>query len=332
MEPSDVIVVGASAGGVEALREFVRGIPEDATAAVLVVLHMPPRGVSALPAILRRAAGLPVEAARSGSRLCGGRIYTAVPDHHLLVLDGRIVLSHGPTENGHRPGVDALFRSAALAWGPRTAGVVMSGSLDDGTAGLSMIKARGGLAAVQDPKEALYRSMPESAMAQVRVDLALPAAELGAAVMRLLRVRPHRPEPPPPAELDRLELDMDAGRHVVHDRIATSAEPSGLTCPDCSGPLFTMAGGVRYRCLVGHAWTAEALLVEQSVEVEKALWTAVRALDEKARLADRMAADAEHRGDDLIAHRFADQRGEHAHAAEVLRKLLVERRAERSER
>ncbi|MBL1075018.1 chemotaxis protein CheB [Nocardia sp. 2] len=328
MEPSDVIVVGASAGGVEALRDFVRGLPGDIEAAVLVVLHMPPRGVSALPAILGRAGPLPAVAGTSGTVLMPGRIYAAVPDHHLLVADGRIVLSHGPTENGHRPGVDALFRSAAVAWGSRVAGVVLSGSLDDGTAGLSLIRERGGVTAVQDPEEALYRSMPESAITNVPVDLVLPARELGAAMAKLLKARRELPAPAPLSDMDRLEAEIDAGEGISRNGVVAMTEPSGMSCPDCNGGLFSLPGGKRFRCRVGHAWTAEALLVEQSVEVEKALWTALRALQEKQQLASRMYADARTRGDMRLAERYAEQQAEHAESVKVLRKLLVERRSE----
>ncbi|WP_067818678.1 chemotaxis protein CheB [Nocardia inohanensis] len=330
MESTDLIVVGASAGGVEALREFVRGLPGDIAAAVLVVLHMPPHGVSALAPILGRAGPLPAVPAQDGMPLENGRIHAAVPDHHLLVRDSRIMLSHGPSENGHRPGVDALFRSAAVEWGPRVTGVVLSGSLDDGTAGLMLIKRQGGLAAVQDPEEALYRGMPDSALAHVAVDLVLPARELGGAVADLLKERGTLPPPPPLSEMDRIEAKIDAGSHTGRDGVEAMASPSGLSCPDCNGSLYTFGNGLRYRCRVGHAWSAEALLTEQQLEVEKALWSALRALQEKQQLAERMRTDAKRFGDDGLARRYADQGSEHGHAAEVIRKLLVGRGIEGS--
>ncbi|QLY32006.1 chemotaxis protein CheB [Nocardia huaxiensis] len=325
-EPTNLIVVGASAGGVEALREFVSGLAADTQSAVLVVLHMPPHGVSALPAILSRVGPLPAVAAVDGMPLEAGRVYTAVPDHHLLVADSRIVLSHGPTENGYRPGVDALFRSAAVAWGPRVAGVVLSGSLDDGTAGLALIAVRGGITVAQDPKEALYPSMPESAISQVRVDHVLPVREIGATLAQRFLKRDDLPEPPPLSEINRLEAHLDAGVGITRNGVATMTDPSGLSCPDCNGVLYALPDTPqRYRCRVGHAWTAQALLAEQSVEVERALWTALRALQEKQQLAERMCADAQRHGDQRLAARYSEQRHEHAHAAEVLRKLLVER-------
>jgi two-component system chemotaxis response regulator CheB len=186
-KPRKLVVVGASAGGVEALRDFVGGLPGDFRAAVLIVLHLPAGGASALPAILERSATLPVAGAQHGEPLRQGRIYTAPPDHHLVVEGETIRLSRGPTENGHRPAIDTLFRSAAQAQGPAVVGVVLSGSLDDGTAGLSMIKARGGLVAVQDPDEALYRGMPDSAIAHVSADFVLPAGKMGVVLAARMR-------------------------------------------------------------------------------------------------------------------------------------------------
>jgi two-component system chemotaxis response regulator CheB len=171
-KPRELVVVGASAGGVEALRDFVGGLPEDFRAAVLIVLHLPAGGDSALPAILERSTTLPVAGAQHGEPLRRGPMRTPPPRE-------KIRLSRGPTENGHRPAIDTLFRSAAQARGSAVIGVVLSGSLDDGTAGLAMIKARGGLVAVQDPREALYRGMPDSAIARVSVDHVLPAGEMG---------------------------------------------------------------------------------------------------------------------------------------------------------
>ncbi|QIS09643.1 chemotaxis protein CheB [Nocardia arthritidis] len=320
--PTDVIVVGASAGGVEALREFVGGLPSDLSAAVLVVLHMAPHAFSALPAILGRVGPLSVVRATDGKPLTAGTIYVAIPDHHLLVTRHRILLSHGPTENHHRPGVDALFRSAAMTWTPRVAGVVLSGSLDDGTAGAVLIKSRGGLVGVQAPEDALYPGMPQSVLARVPVDFVLPAAELAAAVAKSLRSRPdpaHRPH----TELDELETRIDAGSEPDARELTQLTEPSGLSCPDCGGVLFTLPGGERFRCRVGHAWTVEALLMEKNMQTEQALWAGLRALREKQQLAEKMSVDALRRGDEELARRFADHGAEQASAIETLQKLLV---------
>jgi two-component system chemotaxis response regulator CheB len=182
----DLVVIGASAGGVEALRSLVSGLPATLPAAVLVVLHLPPGGISALAGILGAACPLPTAVARHGAEIEPGHVYVAPPDHHLLVDGRHVVLSTEPPENGHRPAVDALFRSAAGSRGPAVAGIVLSGALDDGTAGLVAIKAHGGLTIVQRPDEAAYRGMPDSALANVLVDHVLPAATIGRQLERIL--------------------------------------------------------------------------------------------------------------------------------------------------
>lgn len=183
----DLIVVGASAGGVEALCEFAAGLPADLAASVLVVLHLPAGGTSALPAILSRSGPLPARPGRTGAVLEHGRIHVAPPNHHLLVVNGRMALSHGPAENGCRPAIDALFRSAAIVRGPCVTGVLLSGVLDDGVAGLVSIASRGGKVVVQDPDEALYPGMPRHAMAALPADHVLPARAMGAVLGELSR-------------------------------------------------------------------------------------------------------------------------------------------------
>lgn len=326
--PRDLVVAGASAGGVEALREFVGGLPPDFEAAVVVVLHLPPGGISSLPAILARSGPLPASSARHGELLRPGHIYAAPPDYHLLVDDGRIRLSRGPTENAHRPAIDATFRSAARARGPAVIGVVLSGSLDDGASGLSVIKSRGGLAMVQDPEEALYRSMPESALARAEVDRVLPAGKMGAELA--VRVR----EPVDADDVAPLSLidEVEAQAAGANEREVTSlpevvdvTKPSGFGCPDCQGVLFSLDDrNLRYRCRVGHAWTAQALFQQQSQEIEQGLWAALRALEEKRDLAARMMRDAEEHGYPLVANRYRWHQDESSRAVEVVRQFLLD--------
>lgn len=326
-QPRDLVVVGASAGGVEALRDLVSGLPADFAAAVVVVLHLPPAGVSSLPAILGRAGPLPAESARHGGTLRPGRIYTAPPDHHLLVEDGRVRLSRGPTENGHRPAIDATFRSAAQARGPGVIGVVLSGSLDDGTTGLSVIKSRGGLAYVQDPKEAIYRGMPESALMRVKMDGVLPAREMGAELAQRVRETVDGCGVPPLSLIDEVEAKAArAGERVAASlpEVVDVTNPSKFACPDCQGVLFSLdERGMRYRCRVGHAWTAQALFQQQSQEIEQALWAGLRALEEKRDLAGSMCEDAQARGFPLVATRYQWHAEETSRAVEVLRQFLL---------
>jgi two-component system chemotaxis response regulator CheB len=326
MPGRDLIVVGASAGGVEALKELVRGLPADLPAAVCVVLHIPAHGTSVLPNILTRSGPLPAMHPRDGQELVPGRIYIAPPDHHLLVRRGQMRLSRGPRENGHRPAVDPLYRSAALAYGPRVLGVVLSGSLDDGTAGMEAIRQRGGVTIVQDPAEALYPGMVRSVLETVEVDHCLPIAEISALLAR--RAAEEVPDGGDPAMSDEMERESEIAAFEADelhhpDRPGT---PSGFACPDCGGSLFELTEGelIRFRCRVGHAWAAHSLLAQQSEEVETALWSALRALEERAALCEQVARRMGRRGHtDRSARRFQEQAAEARNRAAVLRQVLI---------
>ncbi len=320
----DIIVVGASAGGVEALAELVRGLPADLPAAVFVVLHIPAYGASVLPGILSRRGRLPAAHPADGDPIRHGRIYVAPPDHHLRGERGRVRRGRGPHENGHRPAVDTLFRSAARAYGPRVVGVVLTGTLDDGTAGLQMIKRRGGLAVAQDPEDALFASMPRCAIENVSVDVVAPLAEIGPTLVRLARQpAPEERETPMPQDLKTLtgvaEFDMGA---VEAPR---EGKPSSYACPDCHGVLWEVQEDdlLRFRCRVGHAFSPESLLASQSDALEDALWTALRALEESAALADRLGERAGERGHGLAATRFVQQAADARGRAGVIREALL---------
>ena len=309
-----VVAVGASAGGVEALTQFASGLARDLPYAFLVVLHMPPNAPSVLARIVDRAGPLPAVTAVHGARLQAGTIHVAVPDHHLLVDDHRIVLSEGPTENGHRPAVNALFRSVALVYGQRAIGVLLSGVLDDGVLGSAAIRSRGGTTIVQSPTDALFASMPLNALEAGVTDREVLAAEMGG-VLKELATR----------EFEEPGMDPDE-RMEVENRIAMSRRfsaeidagvlgpPSGYTCPDCNGSLIAVSDG-NYRCRVGHAWTADALLSARDEEVEGAVWVALRSLQEKATLSRRLAERA---GAGMMARRYIQLADEAEHAMTVL--------------
>jgi two-component system chemotaxis response regulator CheB len=330
MPGHDVIVVGASAGGVEALSRLAAGLPADLPAAVFVVLHVPPHGVSVLPRILSRAGPLTAEHARHGEPIVPGRIYVAPPDSHLIVKPGVVHLARGPRENGHRPALDPLFRTAARAYGPRVVAGVLSGTLDDGTAGLHVVKRRGGVAVVQDPADALYDGMPRSALENVAVDHCLPLAELPALLARLAAEPVGDPDtgrgltPEMEQEADMAELELEAMQ-----RGKRPGAPSGFGCPDCGGVLFELHDGemVRYRCRVGHAWSPDSLLARQTDGLEAALWTALRALEERAALGRRVMERARRRGHATVAANFQEQIHESEQHAALIRKVLLDRRA-----
>ncbi len=315
-----VIVVGASAGGVEALVGFVGALPTEMRQAVCVVLHVSPAGTSAMADILGRAARLPVHSPADGDPLLGGHVYVAPPDHHLEVELGRVRLTHAPRENGHRPAIDATMRSAALAYESAVVGFVLSGSRDDGTAGLLAIKQQGGAAVVQDPDEALYSGMPRNAIDHVDVDAVLPLADmmpwlaeheakdppaLGTAAM---------PGPTPPSVGQAPREDANGTRY---------------TCPDCGGVLFEQQEDAltRFRCSVGHVFSIKSLAGEQARHLEGAMWTAVRALEDRAELLEEIARSSQSAGRPRSARAFESQATDLLRRAGIVRGAIEHARA-----
>ncbi|MGC4940490.1 chemotaxis protein CheB [Kribbella sp. DT2] len=319
----DLVVIGASAGGVEALRELVKQLPVDLQAGVLVVLHVPAGGTSVLGSILDAAGPLPAEPAQHGAPIEHGHLYVGSPDHHLLVEGDCVVLSDAPTESGHRPAINALFRSAALARGPLVAGVVLSGVLDDGAAGLAMIKASGGLAIVQDPDDAAYRGMPDSALAGLDADHVLPARAIGEQLAEILAVPVELAQPAGPGAMQRYEQAL-ARNGSEESMPEPSADAAGLLCPDCGRELSMRDRDAEaFRCQAGHAWSADALLATADHRMQAALWTALQALDEKTALTRQMEGTARDRGSDDRAGRYSASGQETDAAARLIRARLT---------
>jgi two-component system chemotaxis response regulator CheB len=325
MPGHDIIVIGASAGGVEALIALARGLPADLPASLFVVNHFPPHGTSLLPEILTRAGPLPATHGTNGEEIAPGRIYIAPPNYHLLIKRGHITLARGPRENGHRPAIDPLFRTAARAYGPRVIGVILTGTLDDGTAGLWTIKRCAGLAVVQEPSDALYSGMPLSALENVAVDHVVPLSQMPSLLARLAKepveeegVRAVSEEMQKEAAI--AELDMTVLEGESHP-----GTPASLGCPECGGTLWELTEEefIRFRCRVGHAYTADTLLAEQTESLEAALWTALRALEEKASLTHRLIERARRRGNALIVGRFEQQVRDTHERARVIRQFLL---------
>ena len=318
----DIIVIGASAGGVGALCTVIEYLPPDFPAAVFVVLHLAPHSRSALPSILGRSGCLPASHPSPGETIEPGRIYVAPPDHHLAIDGDRIILSRNASENGHRPAIDVLFRTAARAFGPRVVGVVLTGNLDDGTAGLAAIKRCGGAAVVQDPDEADYPSMPESAIANVNVDHVLPLGDIGPLLDRLAR----EPRPAIQADCGNVEeepYDMGANDNDIGGP-GPNGEPSGFTCPDCGGALYERPGEqlLHFRCRTGHAFSPESLLAKQSDTLDAALWAALRSLEENAAMARRMEKRAREHGNEMSRRRYERRAHEAEKHAKLLRSML----------
>src|SRR5918995_2245196 len=268
----DIIVMGASAGGLSAFNRIIKQLPEDSNATVFIVWHVSPYSTSILPEILNRAGKLKSKHPKDGEPIELGKIYIAPPDHHLLLESGRIRLTKGPKENRFRPAIDPLFRSAAYAYGSRVVGVVLSGALDDGTAGLWAIKDRGGIAVVQDPAEAEQPSMPSSALNNVQVDYCLPISEIPPLLVTLTQQTAEEGEPPVSKQLE-IETKIALGGDSAELDVTQLGKMSEFTCPDCHGSLTKINNGrlQRFRCHTGHSFSNGSLLAEFTDSVEQAL-------------------------------------------------------------
>ena len=281
----DIVVIGASAGGVPVLEQIVAGLPLDFPATVFVVLHIQPSSVSRLPAILSEAGSLPARHPTDGSPIRKGHIYVAPPDQHLLIKDGHIQLSPGPKEHRARPAINPLFRSAAHAYGPRVIGVLLSGVLDDGTAGLWEIKQRGGITVVQDPSDARFPDMPRNALEQVPIDHVMPVGGIASLLTDLVGQPMH-----------------GEATHVgaTEEEVMKAYEWTDLTCPECRGPIRQSGKSLKeYRCRVGHRYSPETYMAAEVETRERTMWAAVLALEEAAEvmkgLAESKSADKRRR-------------------------------------
>jgi len=283
--PKDIIVIGASAGGLEALRALAAGLPPDLAASVFVVLHTSAESPGLLPNIIERAGPLPAVSPQDAERIRPGHIYVAPPDHHLIIEPGVVRATRGPKENRFRPAIDPLFRSAAQVYGPRVVGVILTGYLDDGTAGLWAVKQLGGTAVVQDPADALVDSMPLSALRHVRVDYCLPLSEITPLLARLAGEEAEGGAFEVPEETN-IEVNIAKADHALEAGVMKLGEPSYFACPECHGVLLQLKEDdrVRFRCHTGHAYSLESLAAEIDESIEESLWSAIRAAEEKVLL------------------------------------------------
>lgn len=321
--PQRLFVVGASAGGVQALQQLAAALPADFSAPLLVVLHIGSHP-SILPQLLCAAGPLPARHAVQGQPLHSGCITVAPPDHHMLVVGDTIQLTRGPKEHHARPAIDPLFLSAALSHGTGVVGVVLTGSLDDGTPGLQAIKQAGGVTVVQNPSDALEPSMPLSALRHVEVDHCVSLAELPKLLCSLadlpVTAEPNRPLP---ALQHELSITLTTGNAMEHLH-ALGATPSTFACPDCHGDLWELSHcrPLRYRCHTGHAFTLRTLQQALSAAADDAVWNALRALQEKALVQQRMARLYREAGDLAWAERMDTAAKAANEQAALLRNLL----------
>lgn len=308
MAHRDVVVIGASSGGLKTLTTMVGALPSNFPAAILVVLHVRPDRPSQLPAILNRAGRMPAAHAVDGEPVRRGRIYIAPPDMHTYLQRGRICVRRGPRENNVRPAADPLFRTAAHYYGRRVIGVILSGSMDDGAAGLAAVKTAGGVAVVQDPDDAAFPDMPLNALEQADCDFRVKADELGPVLVELVRST----EPSHVADGDTIpdEIPLETVEEAADPDDACRSEqlgpPAALSCPDCQGTLYEITDGshLRFRCRVGHAYSEDAILKAHTESAERALWSALRVLEERSALMTKLAGYARRRGHDRVAELF----------------------------
>jgi two-component system chemotaxis response regulator CheB len=285
---------------------------------------MSPDAPSQLAQILNRSTKMKAAPAVDGEEIHPGRIYVAIPDHHLLVETAIVRVVRGPRENRHRPSIDNLFRSAARFHGDRVIGVVLSGSLDDGTAGLIAIKVRGGLAVVQEPAEAFSSEMPRNAMRYLAVDHVKTAAKVGPLLARLVREKLEDGQPPVSPEMAQetaiAKIDLAAVENEERP-----GKPSPFACPDCRGVLWEIEEGrlLRFRCRVGHAFSPETMIAAGDEAIEAALWEALRAIEERVSLRRRLANQARERSLDSLAEHFEKQIPEAEQHVTALRDMLL---------
>jgi two-component system, chemotaxis family, protein-glutamate methylesterase/glutaminase len=324
MANRDFIVMGASAGGLTALNRITKQLPDNLNAAVFIVWHVSPYSTSLLPDILSRSGKLEAKHPADGESIQKGKIYVAPPDRHLLLEAGRIRLAKGPKENRFRPAVDPLFRSAAYAYGARVVGVVLTGALDDGTAGLWAIKDRGGIAVVQDPAEAEQPSMPSSALNNVQIDYCLPISEIPPLLVTLTQQTVEQARPAVSKQLE-IETKIALGADSAELDVTQLGKISEFTCPDCHGSLTRINNGnlQRFRCHTGHSFSNGSLVAELTDSVEQSLWTTIRAVEERIRLLKNLAQHASTLKQTELSNALSRELQENEHRADVLRQIAM---------
>lgn len=327
MNKRDIIVVGASAGGVEALLHLVKSLPDNFDASIFIVLHLAPYAPSKLPEILSKAGRLKAVHPEDGEEITPGQIYLAPPDHHLILAkDNRIAVKRGPKENRFRPSIDALFRSAALIYGSRVIGIILSGLLDDGTSGMWNIKRCGGVAIVQDPEEALFPSMPENVLQYVEVDHIIQLDKMGELLPELINQEaPKEPELTlEQMKLLQMEVVIASSDNAFEIGILNRGELTTLTCPECNGALVSFKEGelIRFRCHTGHAYSSSTLLASVSSGVEEKLWEAIKGMEETTMLLHQIADHYKKAGYTAAFKQFQEKADEVARRARAIHETV----------
>lgn len=327
MEKRNIVVIGASAGGFEAIKKLVASLPADLEAAIFIVWHMAPEVRGVLPYVLNRQKGLRAEHAVDGEPIVFNRIYVAPADRHLLVEKGFLRVARGPKENRFRPAVDPLFRSAAYSYESRVIGVVLSGALDDGTAGLWTIKSRGGLAIVQDPADAEVPSMPQNAAAAVEVNHSVPLSEMGPLLVTLTSQVAESPKPVAMEETNKtkVEIGIAAQQNMPEEEVLRLGTLTPYACPECHGVLSAIKDGniIRYRCHTGHAYSADSLLTSITENIEDTLWNAIRGVEESIFLLNNLGDHYAEKNEPKLAAMYFKKAAEAESRAKILRQAVL---------
>jgi two-component system chemotaxis response regulator CheB len=324
----DIVVIGASAGGVEALLELVTTLPKDFPAPIFVVQHVAPYSPSLMPQLLSRVSALPAKHPENGETIEPGVIYVAPPDHHLLIEDDHVLVTRGPKENRFRPSIDALFRSAAYTYGPRVIGVVLTGYLDDGTSGLWSVQRLGGLVVVQDPADAHFPAMPINALEFVTADYIVPLSQIGSLLTRLTTEPPASKPHVTQEEMALLKIEFTIAKqeNAFELGIIDKGKLTSFTCPDCHGALTQLVEGniIRYRCHTGHAYTVNALLSEVTDSVESMLYQSMRGLEETKMLLQNLGSHFEQEAQPTIADLFFRRAAQAGKQARIIHESIIE--------
>jgi two-component system chemotaxis response regulator CheB len=321
----DIIVMGASAGGIQTLRALIGALPADFAASVFIVVHTSPEAPGLIPEILNSAGNLPATHATDGEIIQKGRIYVAPPDRHLVLEPNRVRVTRGPKENRFRPAVDPLFRSAAQTYGPRVIGVILTGYMDDGTAGLWTVKQLGGTAIVQDPDDALVPSMPLSALTHVKVDYCVPLEEIPRLLVQLTtEAVAGEGAFQVPKEVE-IEVNIAKEQKAIDAGVLQLGEPSNYACPECHGVLLQMKEGTlfRFRCHTGHAYSVESLLADITEKMDEALWNSIRAFEEGELFIRHMAEHLDHGENGPSAESFLKRADDVKRRAKLMRQAAT---------
>jgi two-component system chemotaxis response regulator CheB len=323
--PKFAIVIGASAGGLNALTEFVSQLKSDMDASIFIVMHLSRKGISDfLVHRLQQYTLLPCEIARDQAPIEKGKIYIASPNHHLLIKEDRIIIGYGPEENRWRPSINVLFRSAAVSFGNYCIGIILTGLLDDGTSGMIAIKRCGGVCIVQDPNEAEYPDMPLAVLNSMEVDYCISLADMGFTLKELTKNGIVQTKDIP--EDIRREAEIAEKAATGIDVVNAMGVQIPCSCPDCGGTLWSLTEGTntKYRCHVGHSYSEADLVIKQAHYLEATLWVALRMMEERKNLLYKLEKDSRKRGANTIASGHEEKKNELQAHIDRLKEILFE--------